>query len=103
MTTKAKTPTNGKATAGDVAASIPQPIPIRPALATRIGDRLDDLQAAQTAVRDAQMALDDMIALAREIEEPPAGYEPARLADGSLAFFPPRPAPAAAPPPTPTE
>lgn len=95
--TATKPATNGKATPADVAASIPQPTPIRPALASRIQDRLDDLHAAQEAVRAAETALDDMIALAREIEEPPAGWDPARLADGALAFVPPRPA---TPPPT---
>ena len=88
MATATKT-TNGKATAEDVAESV-QPVPIRPALASRIDARLEEVNAARQALAEAQQALDDMLALAREIEEPPDEYVPWRTPAGDMVFVPPK-------------
>lgn len=82
-------PTNGKATAEDVAESV-QPVPIRPALATRINARDEEAKAARQALAEAQQALDDMLELAREIEQPPDGYIPWRAPNGDLMFVAPK-------------
>lgn len=92
MATKAATkPTNGHATAADVAASL-DPIPIRPAVAQRIMARQDEVEQADRALRDAIAARDDMVQLAQEIEGPPEGWIITRTGAGDLVFAPPRPA-----------
>lgn len=84
-----KTRTNGKATAADVAESV-DPIPVRPAVASRIIARQDEVEAADAALRAAIAARDDMIQLAREIEGPPEDWVVWRGNGDELLFVPPR-------------
>ena len=60
MATKTQTPTNGKATAADVAASTPATLKVPEPLARRI------IAKAQ-AVDDARAELDELVMLAREL------------------------------------